>query len=141
MAGRLDQPEGPSLQGTGLGTGLSKFLAGFPDIRVLHCEPTRAAIKNFVHSRLPLVGFSTVFEKSATASVRVLGRAWSVIVPQFFSVCLGGGRVPVLMAHHLSGLRGQVRLGKCVLTVVVVHEGDDIGQFFAGKIYLLAGVG
>ena len=65
MAGRLDQPEGSSLQGTGLGTGLSKFLAGLPDIRVLLYKSTCAASMNIDHSPLHFAKGSNVFAKPA----------------------------------------------------------------------------
>ncbi len=48
-------------------------------------------------------------------------------VAQLLGVGGGSLHLAVLVVHHLMGLRGQVRLGKAVLAVVVVDEGDDAG--------------
>ena len=68
----------------------------------------------------------------------VVGLFGFVMMSDFRGVFFGRRLAAVVMVHHCPGLHRQVLIGKAVLRLVVVDKGDDVGQFFAGKVKLFA---
>jgi hypothetical protein len=60
------------------------------------------------------------------------------LVADFLRVSRRSRLPAMLVVHHLLGLRRQIVLVKRVLCRVVVHERDDVGEFLAGEVDLLA---
>ena len=53
----------------------------------------------------------------------------AVLVAELLGILHHAARVAVLVVHHGPYLGRDVGLGEVVLLVVVVDEGDDVGEF------------
>ena len=60
------------------------------------------------------------------------------LVADFLRVSRRSRLPAMLVLHHFLGLRRQIVLGEGMLDPVVVHERDDVGEFLAGEVDLLA---